>query len=48
MCSSDLVAWANRDQAAELDLNPVVLTAAGPLVLDAHLVTRDDAPPASC
>ena len=34
------VAWANRDCLQELDLNPVVLAASGPLVLDAHLVVR--------
>ncbi len=32
------VAWANRDCLRELDLNPVVLAAAGPVALDARLV----------
>jgi acyl-CoA synthetase (NDP forming) len=38
------VAWANRDCLQELDLNPVVLAASGPLVLDAHLVVRSAGP----
>jgi hypothetical protein len=32
------LAWANRDFLRELDLNPVVLAAAGPVALDARLV----------
>jgi acetate---CoA ligase (ADP-forming) len=38
------VAWANRDCLAELDLNPVVLAAAGPVALDARLVVRAGPP----
>jgi acyl-CoA synthetase (NDP forming) len=34
------LAWANRDRLSELDLNPVVLAAGRPVVLDAHLVVR--------
>ncbi len=38
------VAWMNRDCLRELDLNPVVLAAAGPVALDTRLVLRAGPP----